>query len=664
MSFPTRQRLGRGANYPRRFGPRFILLKQLNTGPMGHVFLALTGQPGVDRLCALKVLKEGRAGRDTEEMTQRFLSEAKVVTKLSHENLVYIFDFGIHVRQGYLAMEYVQGKSITETWNRCAILRDGFPIGLSIYYIAELVSALWYAAQMDRQCLLHHRVISPSKIILTYTGGVKLVDLGLTKWKIPAARSEKTTVIPWSGEWGYASPEKYIGKPVDHRSDLFSAGIILWELLTGRQMFLPSETRLPNTSVPPPSRYTHDVTPALDRVVSKALSNHPANRFQTGEEMCAELMAAMPNEWGGKMQAAKFIQRLFKVEMQDELAEQRELIERAGRMDDPLQDEMPDGAAHLDSPAQESTTDPLFINQQPNVGKDTPNPTAGNLLGKSHRRLVFPPWARAWGEDEFGLWAEFEYKGVAQRMRRIAPGRFWMGSTKKSEPMRDRNELLHEVELSEEYWLADTACTQELWIAVMDENPSRFTERQVDENSRPVEQVSWDDCKDFLWNLSEAIPGLDVRLPTEAEWEYACRAGTRTPFSFGGNITSAQVNYDGTYPYPGGGSGEYREKTVPVKSLPANPWGLFEMHGNVDEWCHDEYGAYHPGPAVNPLGTGDGTSLRQRVARGGSWNYRADFARSARRSFYEPEVRFSLVGFRIAQGRPVQQVKPACREEK
>ena len=147
---------------------------------MGHVFMALTGQAGVERVCALKILKEVRAGRDAEELTQRFLDEAKVVTKLSHENLVYVFDFGIHERQGYLAMEYVQGKSITETWNRCAARRDGFPIGLSIYYIAELVSALWYAANVDGLGLVH-RDISPSNVMLTYTGGVKLIDFGLAK---------------------------------------------------------------------------------------------------------------------------------------------------------------------------------------------------------------------------------------------------------------------------------------------------------------------------------------------------------------------------------------------------------------------------------------------------------------------------------------------------
>ena len=153
-------------NYPRRFGPRFTLLKELGKGGMGHVFMALTGQAGVERVCALKILKEVRVGRDAEELTQRFLDEAKVVTKLSHENLVYVFDFGIHDRRGYLAMEYVEGKSITETWNRCAARRDGFPIGLSLYYIAELVSALWYAANVEGLGLVH-RDISPSNVMLS-----------------------------------------------------------------------------------------------------------------------------------------------------------------------------------------------------------------------------------------------------------------------------------------------------------------------------------------------------------------------------------------------------------------------------------------------------------------------------------------------------------------
>ncbi len=362
---------------------------------MGHVFMALTGQAGVERVCALKVLKEVRAGRDAEELTQRFLDEAKVVTKLSHENLVYVFDFGIHERQGYLAMEYVQGKSITETWNRCAARRDGFPIGLSIYYIAELVSALWYAANVDGLGLVH-RDISPSNVMLTYTGGVKLIDFGLAKWKAKVVQT--ATGVQW-GKTSYMSPEQYMGKPVDHRSDLFSAGVILWELLTGRQMFPPSESRLPNATVQPPSRFTRDVTPGLDAVVTRALSIQPADRFQSGEEMCAALMAEMPSERGGKMQAAKFVARLFEAEMRAEIAEQRELVERASRMDNPTSGEH---------------SDPALVSEPITDGETTPDPDPDGLVGKTLSDRYFV--RRLVGEGAMGRVYEGHHTGIGKRV--------------------------------------------------------------------------------------------------------------------------------------------------------------------------------------------------------------------------------------------------------
>jgi hypothetical protein len=169
------------------------------------------------------------------------------------------------------------------------------------------------------------------------------------------------------------------------------------------------------------------------------------------------------------------------------------------------------------------------------------------------------------------------------------------------------------VRLSRGFWLADTVCTQALWQAVTGANPSHFK----DDARNPVESVSWDDVQAFLSELNRRVPGLQARLPSEAEWEYACRAGTTTPFSFGDNITPEQVNYDGNQPYAGGEKGLYRQKTVPAGSLPANPWGLYEMHGNVWEWCADWYGDYPNTPQVDPTGPQTGGS---RVLRGGSWN--------------------------------------------
>jgi formylglycine-generating enzyme required for sulfatase activity len=237
-------------------------------------------------------------------------------------------------------------------------------------------------------------------------------------------------------------------------------------------------------------------------------------------------------------------------------------------------------------------------------------------------------------------------KNVQQTFRWIEPDSFLMGSPENELERRD-NETPHEVTLTQGYWLAESACTQVLWVAVMDNNPARFNE----ELNNPVEQVSWNDVQDFIDKLNQLIPNLTACLPTEAQWEYACRAGTTTPFSYGDNITSEQVNYDANFPYSDGQKGEYREKTVAVKSLPPNAWGLYEMHGNVWEWCSDWYGDYPTEAVTNPSGALEGT---YRVLRGGSWINVGRLTRSAIRNRLTPANCYFNIGFRLALGQTAQ----------
>jgi sulfatase modifying factor 1 len=271
------------------------------------------------------------------------------------------------------------------------------------------------------------------------------------------------------------------------------------------------------------------------------------------------------------------------------------------------------------------------------------------MSGADARDSFFPdpfplPWASDWGEDDqFGLWMALTLGDARQVFRWIAPGRFLMGSPPDEPERSAEREAQHEVTLSRGFWLADTACTQAFWQAVTGRNPSHFK----DDQRNPVEQVSWDDVQTFIAELQRRLPGFPVRLPTEAEWEYACRAGTKTPFSFGENITPELVNYNGNYPYAGGEKGLYREKPVPVASLPANPWGLYEMHGNVWEWCADWYGDYPTEPQVDPQGPQSGGS---RVLRGGSWNDDGGGVRSALRLRGVPGDRYDFIGFRLALG--------------
>jgi eukaryotic-like serine/threonine-protein kinase len=313
--------------FPRRFGERYVLLKELGKGGMGQVFMAVTGEPGAERVCALKIIRNLASDRAPEDLSARFLDEAKVVTKLSHENLVFVFDYGLVRNQGYLAMEFVQGKTLTELWNRCAHTGIGFPVGVSLFLVSELVAGLGYAHGLGDLRLVH-RDVSPSNVMLSYTGGVKLIDFGLAKWKSKVA--ETATGVNW-GKVSYMSPEQYLGRPIDSRSDLYSAGLMLWELLTGRQLFPSSEARARDPEIPPPSRMNAHLPPDLDVVVMQALAADPASRYQSGEEMYAALQAHLPRD-AGKLQLAGFLRGLFESDLRLEAQEQEALVAGAAKL--------------------------------------------------------------------------------------------------------------------------------------------------------------------------------------------------------------------------------------------------------------------------------------------------------------------------------------------
>jgi formylglycine-generating enzyme required for sulfatase activity len=258
-----------------------------------------------------------------------------------------------------------------------------------------------------------------------------------------------------------------------------------------------------------------------------------------------------------------------------------------------------------------------------------------------------------------------ETKTVPEGFVYISGGTFTMGSP-EGEPSRNDNEGQHQVRVSD-FYMARYEVTQAEYDAVLGSNISNFQGASL-----PVENVSWFDAVEYCnarslmeglvpaytisgtgdgrtvtWNHDAQAGTAGFRLPTEAEWEYACRAGTAGPFNTGGNITTDQANYNGDGPYHGNAQGIFRERTTDVGSFPPNPWGLYDMHGNVWEWCWDWFGDYSMEDQTDPVGPSSGAN---RVLRGGSWHYVARSLRSANRLGDSPTSRYGIVGFRLAWG--------------
>jgi formylglycine-generating enzyme required for sulfatase activity len=251
---------------------------------------------------------------------------------------------------------------------------------------------------------------------------------------------------------------------------------------------------------------------------------------------------------------------------------------------------------------------------------------------------------------------------IGMKLTPIPAGTFKMGSP-RTEQGRTRKELQHEVTLTKPFHLGVFEVTQAEYINVMKDVPN-FRNRAAFKSDRggslqhPMENVEWRNAVEFCKRLSnrstERKAGRKYRLPTEAEWEYACRAGSSKPFHFGSSIASGQANFNGNYPYGKAKPGAYRRKTAKVGSYKPNAYGLFDMHGNVAEWCSDYYDPeyYEDSPAKNPLGPPVGVIETKyddffRVVRGGCWVDDARACRSAYRYRAMPATQYRLIGFRV-----------------
>jgi formylglycine-generating enzyme required for sulfatase activity len=410
------------------------------------------------------------------------------------------------------------------------------------------------------------------------------------------------------GTYAYMSPEQRKGQPADARSDLYAVGLMTFRMLTGEET--PGMERASELGL--------GLDKGWDAWLIKALKGRPDDRFPTAGEMRKSL----------DFQAA-----VLSVAVKPEPAPAPE-APKVKREPEPLP---------RPAPARPATKP---RRKHPTAAPVAPAKGARTWLYLCVVALVvvFVVGLFAWDVDIGEPLDPSEVSAHAERMKENLPAKkpfavpsiglemLWV----KSGTFEMDEYTPHTVTLSDGFWLGKHEVTQAQWQKVMGSNPSRFKG-----GDRPVERVSWTDVTSFCDKLTELErkagrlpPGMSYQLPTEAQWEYACRAGTKTTYAFGDSLTSGQANISG-------GPGE----TTDVGNYPANGRGFHDMHGNVWEWCADWYGDYPTGAARDPVGPAVGS---YRVLRGGSWYDSALFARSAYRIRFVSAFSGSYLGFRLS----------------
>jgi len=308
--------------FPRRFGDRHLVLKELGQGRIGRVSLAY----GDGRLCAIKTLPrlDGGGGHDADDLGQ-FAEEASLLTFLQHPNLLSVIEAHPEERPPFFVTEYLRAKTLGQVLNRCAEWSLPFPLGLAVYVTRELLRGLAYLHEEIEGQVLVHRGVSPANVFCTYGGEVKLADFGFARWYDRLAPS-------LSGErWvpgAYTSPEHRLGLALDGRSDLYSVGLILWELLTGQRAVPPGATGGGVPHVSAPSEVVPDLPREIDDVVMMALAEDPADRYPNASAFASRLaMLLKPGEDASTLKL--FLADLFGAEQKAEAEEERRSLTAA-----------------------------------------------------------------------------------------------------------------------------------------------------------------------------------------------------------------------------------------------------------------------------------------------------------------------------------------------
>lgn len=604
---------------------KYDIVGLLGQGAMGVVYKGF--DPIIQRDVAIKTIGVDQAAIEENDLVERFRREAQAAGNLNHPNIVAIYEYGQQQDRAFIAMEYVQGHTLADMLKQ----GDALDIDRIGQIVSQLLSALGHAHEQG----VIHRDIKPANIMLTHDGAVKIMDFGIAR-VTSSTLTQAGTVL---GSPGYMSPEQLLGKTVDHRSDIFSAGVVLYEMLTGQKAFAGDTMasviqKVVRNELPPPSQLRATVLPAFDAVVARACAKSADKRYGRVTQMAREVSQAAGQRHG-----------------------EMTMIQERRDAQDPNASVRPPQQSHR-----------IW-------------PWAAALLLLAAAGLTW--WLRP-GPDQAPQPALLSVGQTLQECDGcppvvvLAPGEFMQGalaSEANRQPSEGPRHLVRidyplaigrrEVTRAEfARFAADTGFTGDgceiydgQWR--MDQRRSWQSPGFPQGDDHPATCVSWQDAHDFTRWLS-AKTGETYRLPSASEWEYAARAGGQSAMVWGDRIddgcqSANLADQSAGRRYPGWQVFACRDDfvhTAPVASLAPNAFGLHDMAGNVFEWVRDCWrSTYADAPADGSAWTSPGCSEAE--LRGGSWFSRPGFVRTAFRNHYQMDRRASSFGFRV-----VREIKP------
>jgi len=634
----------------------YQIIKFLGKGGFGHTYLAkdldLPGHPQ----CVVKHLKPQNADPDLLLIAKRlFDKEAQTLYKLGslHDQIPKLSAHFEENGEFYLVQDFIAGHDLTKELIPGKKLSESYTITL-LHNILEILAIV-------HQQKVIHRDLKPDNLMRRQDGKIVLIDFGAVKEisTIVVNAQKQTSLTIAIGTPGYMPSEQAKGKP-RFASDIYAVGMIGIQAFTGEHPFnLPEDTRTGEVIWRNQAQVSNNLANVLDKMVRDNFSQ----RYQNADEALQAILSlsrpSPPPLSPTQASPAPVISTNTK---------RRTVLQLLGFGGLGLV-----GAVVTQNLLNNSSQTPTDQPSSPILPKDTPSPLspsetpqpeppspktpAPKVSSNSLKTVQFETvTVNSTGEitkrsqSQAQVFTETIAKGITLDMMAIPGDSFVMGSPDTEAERLNYEGPQHTVNVAA-FFMGKYEVTQPQWRAVaslpkvkidLKANPSNFKGDDL-----PVEQVSWDDAIEFCARLSR-LTRRNYRLPSEAEWEYACRAGTTTPFHFGDTITPDLVNYNGNGSYASAPKGIYRAKTTAVGSFPPNTFGLYDMHGNVEEWCQDFWRDNYNGAPTDGSAWESGGDRKSWLLRGGSWTTYPRNCRSAIPLLRLLAKGHEIIGFRVA----------------